>query len=131
MIYIKKEEKNIVLLRLFDKQINCDSFFIIKIYRTGTNTNEPIINLLSPDISTSSKYSLFEIEHSVNGIKNGDVIEQPIYLESGQWTYEILETSEYSLDMNKVIGTIEKDILFVELPRTVNTDNNKWSDVYY
>lgn len=144
MIYINQCRVNNVVTRFFDKRQRTDTFFIWVITNPITNVK---IKYIVKDTSTRPQsYNLFEFIHSFACVEDYSYVkdeyfefdyivdeENPtICIESGHNYYSVYETTEFSLDPQYIIGCpIEKDIMFVEIKRDVNTDKSHSGDVYY
>lgn len=128
MIYIYQNKNNNVLTRFFDKRKKSDSYFLWKIKNSFSKEE---FYFITEDISDMAcSYNIFNITHSDNGSTIGGV-DIPIDIKAGHNTYTVYETTEYSLDTSFIIKEIEKDIMFVELKRDVNTNNSNLENVYY
>lgn len=128
MVYLYQNTNNSVVTRFFDRRKRSDTYFLWEI---KNDISGKVTYHISEDLSPNTcSYNLFDIEHSDTGDKGGG-INIPIYLEPGHNDYTVYETTELSIDMQFVIGEIERDIMFVELIRGVNTDNSQATNIYY
>lgn len=128
MIYLYQNKTNTVVTRFFDRRQRSDTYFLWKIENMIT---KQITYFITNDTSPNScSYNLFSITLSPTGDKEQSM-GTPIYLEPGHNTYTVYETTELSFDESFVIGTIEKDIIFVEILRGANTSASQQTDIYY
>lgn len=128
MIYLYQNKINAVVTRFFDRRQRSDTYFLWKIENyISKQTTYFITDDTSPN---SCAYNLFNITLSPTGDKDGG-IDVELNLEPGHNTYTVFETTEFSLDEDKVIGTIEEDIIFVEVIRGANTATSNITDIYY
>ena len=128
MVYINQDSDNNIVTRFFDRRIYSDSYFIWKISNDITGAS---FSFITEDISNSGcSYNQFILTHSDTGSTTGG-IDIPLYIEPGHNEYTIYETTEYSLDEQFIVKEIERDILFVELKRGVNTINSQEKNIYY
>lgn len=128
MIYLYQNKINTVVTRFFDRRQRSDTYFLWKIENyISKKTTYFITDDTSPN---RCAYNLFNITLSPTGDEDGG-IDIPLNLEPGHNTYTVFETTEFSLDEDKVIGTIEKDIIFVEVIRGANTATSNITDIYY
>jgi len=128
MIYLYQNKTNVISTRFFDRRKMADSFFLWEI---SNATSETPIYFITDDTSIlSCAFNLFELTLDDSGSKIGG-IDIPLYLEPGHNTYTVYETSQYSLDPQFSLGVIEKDIMFVEIIRGVNTADSQQEDIYY
>lgn len=128
MIYIYQNKVNNIVTRFFDRKSRSDTFFLWEITNEVSNLTTYFIT--EDTSSFGCSYSSFSLEHSISGSKEGG-INTTLDLVPGHNTYTVYETTEFSLDMQYVIGEIEKDIMFVELIRGVNTEDSEITNIYY
>jgi hypothetical protein len=118
MIFIKPDTTNHFILRLSEKRVVSTSYFLFEL----TNVfNQEVVYFSLDDLSTyQCDYNLFNLVESSTGSKVGG-INIPLALIGGQYEYKVYETLTQTLDVNLAIGTyIEKDMLIVEIDKTVN-----------
>lgn len=129
MIYIYQNEVNKILTRFSDRRQRADSYFLWKIENYIT---KKITYYITEDISTvNCAYNLFElIDNKLTGSSVGGVNVE-LNLEPGHNDYTVYETTELSIDEQYIIGEIEKDIMFVQIIRDVNTNNSQSKNIYY
>lgn len=125
MIYLKRNETNNVFRRFFDRTQDCDSYYLWKIYNS---VSELLFVYVTDDISPNNMYNIFNFTLSDTEPLYQSGININLNLNSGHHYYEVYETSEFSLDENKIIQLIERDILMVELVRNINTSAT--NDIY-
>lgn len=128
MVYLYQNSNNTVVTRFYDRRQRSDTYFLWEIRNAISGV---VTYYITEDISPNScSYNMFDIVHSTTGSDVGG-LDIPISIEPGHNDYTVYETTELSIDMDKVIGVIEKDIMFVELIRGVNTDHSQVTNIYY
>lgn len=129
MIYIYQNEVNKILTRFSDRRQRSDSYFLWKIENYIT---KKITYYITEDISpVNCAYNLFELtDNKLTGSSVGGV-NVDLNLEPGHNDYTVYETTELSLDEQYIIGEIEKDIMYVQIIRGVNTNNSQSKNIYY
>jgi hypothetical protein len=129
VIYIKQNQENKFVTRFNDKRVLEDGYFLWEL--KNEFTKDVIYFMLDDETAYPCSYNLFELIHSSTGSTVGG-INTPLNLIAGQYEYKVYETPIQSLSLSAVTGTyIEKDILVVELLRTVNTPNSQINNIYY
>lgn len=129
MIYIYQNEVNKILTRFSDRRQRSDSYFLWKIENYIT---KKITYYITEDISpVNCAYNLFELtDNKLTGSSVGGV-NVDLDLEPGHNDYTVYETTELSIDEQYIIGEIEKDIMYVQIIRGVNTNNSQSKNIYY
>lgn len=129
MIYIYQNATNKILTRFSDRRQRSDSYFLWKIENYIT---KQVTYYITEDISpVNCAYNLFDLtDNKLTGSTVGGV-NVDLDLEPGHNDYTVYETTELSIDEQYIIGEIEKDIMFVEIIRDVNTDNSQIKNIYY
>jgi hypothetical protein len=129
VIYIKQNQENKFVTRFNDKRVLENGYFLWEL--KNEFTKDVIYFMLDDETVYPCSYNLFELIHSSTGSTVGG-INTPLNLIAGQYEYKVYETPIQSLSLSAVTGTyIEKDILVVELLRTVNTPNSQINNIYY
>lgn len=128
MIFIEQNFLNKIVLRLNDKRTSLNSFFL---WELKNEFSKEVTYFMLDDLSEyECAYSLFHFDHNFSGSTSGG-INVPMFYVGGQYEYKIYETFEQSLEMSAVTGSyIDCDMLFVEIPRTVNT-SGATNNIYY
>jgi hypothetical protein len=127
VIYIKQNQENKFVTRFNDKKTLVNGFFLWEL--TNEFSKETIYFMLDDETAYPCSYNLFELTHSTTGSTVGG-INVPLNLVGGQYEYKVYETTGQTLSISAVTGNyIEKDMLVVEIPRTVNTNIN--TNIYY
>lgn len=129
MIYIYQNETNKIITRFSDRRQRSDSYFLWKIENYIT---KQVTYYITEDISTvNCAYNLFELtDNKLTGSSVGGV-NVDLDLEPGHNDYTVYETTELSIDEQYIIGEIEKDIMYVQIIRDVNTNNSQSKNIYY
>ena len=129
MIYIYQNETNKIITRFSDRRQRSDSYFLWKIENYITKN---ITYYITEDISAvNCAYNLFELtDNKLTGSSVGGV-NVDLDLEPGHNDYTVYETTELSIDEQYIIGEIEKDIMYVQIIRDVNTNNSQSKNIYY
>lgn len=126
MIYIYQDKTNKVITRFFDKRLQLDSYFLWKV--TNEFSKKEVL-FITEDLSDNKcAFSLFDLKHSSSLCYDNDI---GLCIEPGHNEYVVYETTNYSLDEQFIIQEIDRDIMFVEIIRDVNTTNSNMNDVYY
>ena len=129
MIYIKQNSDNKFITRFNDKRTLDDGYFIWEL--TNEFTKDVVYFMLDDDSQLPCSYNLFNLVHSSTGSTIGG-INTPLSLIAGQYEYKVYESTAQTISLSAVTGTfIEKDMLVVELSRTVNTENSQINNIYY
>jgi hypothetical protein len=129
VIYIKQNTGNKFITRFNDKKTLEDGYFLWEL--TNEFTKETIYFILDDESNYPCAYNLFDLTHSITGSTTGG-INVPLNLIGGQYEYKVYETTGQTLSISAVTGNyIEKDMLVVEMPRTVNTINSQINNIYY
>lgn len=129
MIYIYQNETNKIITRFSDRRQRSDSYFLWKIENYIT---KKITYYITEDISpVNCAYNLFELtDNKLTGSSVGGV-NVDLDLEPGHNDYTVYETTKLSIDEQYIIGEIEKDIMYVQIIRDVNTVNSQAKNIYY
>jgi hypothetical protein len=129
VIYIKENTENKFITRFNDKRTLEDGYFLWEL--KNEITKEVIYFMLNDESQYPCSYNLFNLIHSSTGSTIGG-INTPLYLRGGQYEYKVYETTGQTLSISAATGTyIEKDMLVVEINRTVNTINSQINNIYY
>lgn len=129
MIYIKQNTENRFITRFNDKITISNPYFLWEL--KNEFTDDIIYFMLNDETSYPCSYNLFNLIHSNTGSTIGG-INIPLKLIPGQYEYKVYQSTGQTLSLSAVTGTyIEKDMLVVEIPRTVNTDNSQINNIYY
>jgi hypothetical protein len=129
VIYIKQNNENKFITRFNDKRTLDNGYFLWEL--TNEFTKDVIYFMLDDESNYPCSYNLFNLIHSSTGSTVGG-INVPLNLIGGQYEYKVYETTGQTLSISAVTGTyIEKDMLVVEIPRTVNTPNSQINNIYY
>jgi hypothetical protein len=125
MIYLEQNKMNTISLRLFDRRINSDSYFMFHIIGKDLD----FLYLCYDYSPFECSYNLFKFNlDPINGFTVNN-IEGSLKLEGGHYKYKVYEKTGWNFDMSNVIQVIEEDILMVQLERSVNSLTQK--DIYY
>lgn len=128
MIYINQDLTNNIVTRFFDRRVYNDSYFL---WIIENGISGKTFSFITNDVSQRGcSYNQFEITHSATGSTTGGV-DIPLFIQPGHNEYTVYETTDYSLDEQYIIKEIERDILFVEIKRGVNTIDSEEKNVYY
>jgi hypothetical protein len=129
VIYIKQNQDNKFITRFNDKRVLSGGYFLWEL--KNEFTKDVIYFMLDDETNYPCSYNLFNLTHSSTGSTVGG-INTPLDLVAGQYEYKVYETPIQSLSLSAVTGTyIERDILVVEMLRTVNTPNSQINNIYY
>lgn len=129
MIYIRKETNNTFIRRLNDLRTIANPYFLWELKReTDGNT----IYFMLDDISDyTCAYNMFDLQESITGTTSGGT-NVAMKLKPGQYEYKIYESTVPTLSVSATTGNvIEKDMLVVEMIRTVNTSASTINNIYY
>jgi hypothetical protein len=140
MIFINKDTANNFITRFEGKITLTNPYYLWKLTKVmSNNDNDDIYNvsknsiyfMLTDTSAYENAYNLFTLTESPTGSTVGG-INTPLALDGGQYEYEVYESSGLTLSTSAVTGTyIERDILVVEIEKTVNTSSSKINDIYY
>lgn len=129
MIYIKQNSENVFITRFNDKITISNPYYLWEL--KNEFTKDVIYFMLDDDTSYPCAYNFFNLIHSTTGSTIGG-INTPLNLIAGQYEYKVYQSTAQTLSLSAVTGSyIEKDMLVVEMPRTVNTINSQINNIYY
>lgn len=122
MIFIKKNQRNIIAVTLNETSRVTSPFFLFEFESDGSKNDEKII-FISPDISSHpNRINIFELIEGENGSKtfaNGHESlssgESHLNLMRGQYTYKVYESTEIVESVEETTGRIvEQGIMVVQ-----------------
>ena len=118
MIYIVKNQNNKVVLTLCESSRLTNPFYLFEFTNEYILGSEPIL-FSTPNLSTSTnRYDLFNITESNVGSTTGGY-DVPLLLTSGQYRYNVYESSAMTLTISETTGVILESGRMV-----VQTDDN-------
>jgi hypothetical protein len=104
-IYIKKNEVNRFVLTLNESSTLTNPNYLF-IFKNVYNVNSVEIPFTTDDLSDyTCRYDLFELSENVTGSTTGG-ISVPLSLMSGQYVYDVYESTTQTLDISATTGNI-------------------------
>jgi hypothetical protein len=117
VIYITKDTTNTICLPLSDASTLVAPYYLFEFVNDSTDNK---YYFAQEDASAyKSRYSLFELIENAEG--GSSVIDEPMNLEKGQYTYNVYETNTLTNDIEEVVGSAIKTGRMVVVGTELNT----------
>ena len=134
MIYIYQNEVNNIITRFGDRRKSSTSYFA---WEVTNSVSGVIVRFLMEDISPNPcAYNHFQLTRlpSLTGEKPIDDGSEEfenvaVYLEEGHNDYIVYEVEEENFNSEQVLGIVDEDIMFVEIPRYSNSCSDSDFDI--
>ena len=117
MIYITKNTTNTICIPLSDASTLVAPYYLFEFINDSTENK---YYFAQEDASGyKNRYSLFELVESEEG--GSSVIDEPMKLEKGQYTYNVYETNTLTNDIEEAVGSAIKTGRMVVVGTELNT----------
>lgn len=122
MIFIKKNQVNRIVLTLTESSRIFNAFYLFE-FTNEYNLNSQPIYFTTPNKSNNiNRYDLFHITESSSGSTTGGE-DVPLSLASGQYKYNIYESSASTLNLSATTQQIiESGRMIVDMDNEASTD---------